>query len=478
MDCRQKVAEIQEAIWQGTAYTVSSAEQDVRERIEAVRSECGEAATLFLKIQADLVFGKCTLDAAITTLEGLKAEPAHPAWLRLYVLGALSRLLHDPEAPDRTDSLRQEIITLARESGSHVAEVVALTNWAYVLYDRKEFAQALSRFNQAQAALASLPSEVQNRRGVPEARGRIKLLQAKFTLDKALEERGIIEDSDLALIDSLIEQSTNADPENPHRQVNTPVDWAEHLLRLSSRLNRSDLLPRIRKALDDAYQGYKSHPCDWCRAYFHQVQGERWLFEGDLYSRDDLSRAREYWEKGISECKKSISLYDKTKHRDIRYPQRALESLNTRKAMADKPRKVFLSHKGTDKPLVRAFKQTLELLRYEPWLDEDAMVAGVPLERSILQGMKESCGVVFFITPSFKDEGFLETEINYAIAEKRSKAKDFAIITLVFKDEAGNSGPVPELLKQYVWKEPQGELEALREVIRALPLSPRLPEWR
>ena len=73
-------------------------------------------------------------------------------------------------------------------------------------------------------------------------------------------------------------------------------------------------------------------------------------------------------------------------------------------------KKVFLSHKGADKAVATDFKQTLALLGYEPWLDEDAMPAGTELARGLLHGMKDSCGVVFFITPSFEDESYLRTE--------------------------------------------------------------------
>ena len=135
-------------------------------------------------------------------------------------------------------------------------------------------------------------------------------------------------------------------------------------------------------------------------------------------------------------------------------------------------KKIFLSHKGKDKQLVRDFKETLEALGYEPWLDEDAMVAGTSLQRGILQGMKDSCAVVFFITPSFKEEGFLESEIDYAITEKHSKGDKFSIIILQFIDDLGNKGLIPELLQHYVWKTPKTNLEALREIIRALPIIP------
>lgn len=141
-------------------------------------------------------------------------------------------------------------------------------------------------------------------------------------------------------------------------------------------------------------------------------------------------------------------------------------------------KKVFLSHKGVDKGMVIDFKKTLELLGFSPWLDEDAMPAGTTLERGLLKGMQESCGVVFFITPSFKDQGYLETEVNYAIREKRAKGDKFAIIALQFEDVDGAVGEIPELLKDYVWKKPKTQLEAIREIVRALPVVPGTVDWR
>ena len=141
-------------------------------------------------------------------------------------------------------------------------------------------------------------------------------------------------------------------------------------------------------------------------------------------------------------------------------------------------KRVFLSHKGVDKDIVVDFKTTLDILGYAPWIDEEAMPAGTALERGLLQGMQDSCGVVFFITPSFKDEGYLETEVNYAIQEKREKGDRFAIIALQFVDDDGNVGVIPELLKAYVWKKPKTRLEALREMVRALPIVARDVDWR
>ena len=142
-------------------------------------------------------------------------------------------------------------------------------------------------------------------------------------------------------------------------------------------------------------------------------------------------------------------------------------------------RKIFLSHKGSDKDTVIDLRETLEELGYEPWLDDDAMPAGTLRERGLLQGMQASCAVVFFVTPSFKDEGYLATELDYAIEEKRCKRDRFAIITLRLEGSGDDAAPkVPGLLNRFIWKTPRGPLEALREIVRALPIAAKNVEWR
>lgn len=139
-------------------------------------------------------------------------------------------------------------------------------------------------------------------------------------------------------------------------------------------------------------------------------------------------------------------------------------------AMNMVPMKVFLSHKSTNKQKVREFKDCLQLLGFQPWLDEDAMQAGSHLERSLQQGMKDSCAAIFFITPDYKDESYLASEVDYAIARKREDSS-FAIITLVLSNEQGDKGQVPDLLRPYVWKEPSSDLIALNDILKALPLQ-------
>ena len=128
--------------------------------------------------------------------------------------------------------------------------------------------------------------------------------------------------------------------------------------------------------------------------------------------------------------------------------------------------KIFLSHKGIDKQLVIDYKETLSLLGFEVWLDDDAMPAGSNLIRSIHQGIIESCAIVFFITDDFKDESWIAKEVDYAM-QKKVKDNNFAIITIVFSSEEN----VPEILKDYVYKKVSSPLEGLREILRGLPIE-------
>ncbi|MDL1163818.1 toll/interleukin-1 receptor domain-containing protein [Yersinia pestis] len=142
------------------------------------------------------------------------------------------------------------------------------------------------------------------------------------------------------------------------------------------------------------------------------------------------------------------------------------------------PKKIFLSHKSSNKPMVRNYFGLLKELGFNPWLDEDAMVAGVNPDRGIIEGFKESCACVFFITPEFVDEKFLADEIDNARHEKREKGDNFSIITLQFQDAQGNVGLIPDLLKRTIWKSPSNDLEAVREIVRALPIKLGSPDWK
>jgi hypothetical protein len=59
-------------------------------------------------------------------------------------------------------------------------------------------------------------------------------------------------------------------------------------------------------------------------------------------------------------------------------PNGTFEALLSRheQCMGLAPMKIFLSHKGVDKEMVRRFEKLLRALGFDPWLDDDAMPAG------------------------------------------------------------------------------------------------------
>ena len=135
--------------------------------------------------------------------------------------------------------------------------------------------------------------------------------------------------------------------------------------------------------------------------------------------------------------------------------------------------RIFMSHRSVDKGIVRPYREVLDELGYQPWMDEHDMPAGSTLHRALTAGMDASCAVVFFITPNFEDERWLAREIDQAISRKVNEGDKFAIITLVF-----GAAEVPRPLREYVWANVNGEADALRQIVRALPIEMGPPRWR
>lgn len=134
---------------------------------------------------------------------------------------------------------------------------------------------------------------------------------------------------------------------------------------------------------------------------------------------------------------------------------------------------VFLSHKSVDKDRVRKYKRALEELGFKPWLDEDAVAAGNVLHRALNEGIDSSCAAVFFVTPEFHDEGWLEVEVTRAVNRKVKRKNKFSIITLVIGD-----AKVPRSLEDYVWAKVDDDIDGLREIVRALPIELGAVRWK
>jgi hypothetical protein len=134
---------------------------------------------------------------------------------------------------------------------------------------------------------------------------------------------------------------------------------------------------------------------------------------------------------------------------------------------------IFLSHKTIDKPVVMPFHNVLVELGFSPWLDKDAMRAGDVVHRGISGGFDKACAVVFFITANFADERWLSMEIDEAIQRNIERGERFKILTLLF-----DGAQVPRALQRFRHITVGDPVEALRDLIRGLPVVLGPPRWR
>jgi hypothetical protein len=260
-----------------------------------------------------------------------------------------------------------------------------------------------------------------------------------------------------------------------HRQVNTRLELTAELIDLG--LPWLDhTTPDIERALDDAHRELNAHACVYCETYYPEVLGRSLILKGQAELPYHATEALKLCKKGVEELRRAETQLRSMKHPKEQEIARRIEDTNAMIVAESRPRKIFLSHSSHDKEVVRQFKALLETVGFEPWLDEDAMVAGTPLERGLHAGMQESCAAVFFITENFEDSSYLATEIDYAIEQQR-KNEHFATVTLVLSDAIKNE-KVPVLLRRFVYKRPRSLILAANELVRALPLMPLRPVWR
>lgn len=132
--------------------------------------------------------------------------------------------------------------------------------------------------------------------------------------------------------------------------------------------------------------------------------------------------------------------------------------------------RIFLSHKGINKPLVEKIDRALRLLNLKTWFDRDDLAAGDTLVRSIDNAFESCSAAVFFISGEYVDAGVIRKEIDRAIHESAMRSESFRIIPLVLAQHRGNDAGVPVPLQTLVWKTVD-DIEIIPTILRALPTS-------
>lgn len=131
--------------------------------------------------------------------------------------------------------------------------------------------------------------------------------------------------------------------------------------------------------------------------------------------------------------------------------------------------KIFLSHKGIDKPLVEEIDRALRLLNLKTWFDRDDLNAGDTLVRGVDQAFAKCSAAVFFISKEYVDTGVIRHEISRALHEATIRGDSFQIIPLVLRQHGGSDGHVPAPLQTLVWKTVD-DVQIVPTILKALPV--------
>ena len=388
---------------------------------------------------------------------------------RVYSLWLMARLQMYVSNFEENSTLRQRALDICHENSLNLQECITYVNWVLpaLYWDKTEIANYY--LTKSERLLAKLPKRLLRDPDGFGLRSRIKAHKAKMLISSATKT-DIYSGKITQEVSTIYQAITGEILDSDHLRMNYEVEWAYWLLELRSR-GATSTLKQTHDVLELAAAGIDAHDCNLCVGFFHEVRARAYRAQAEEVLDLDNEEGVKNLVLASVEGKRAAEVYGSISHPNERFGREIAEKSLTEVTALQKPNKIFLSHAGVNKQVVRRFKVALESLKFSPWLDEDAMSAGVQLDRALLQGMKASCAAVFFITPDFKDSGFLASEIDYAIAEQRSRPEDFAIITLVFSDDEGNSGEVPSLLRRFLWKQPSDELSALVEIVRAVPLT-------
>jgi len=455
-------------------YQVPKARDQLARRIAEI-GERDSALAEYLQIVTDYSLGGIAHSKAVQRLKALLTEATSPMALAHAYL-YLAKLTLKVESVETNYRYREAGLHIARTYNLHLVELVTLANWAIAALELDDEFIADAMVRQVSLKLSSLPNELLHEPEVDEVRGRLSAIQGKVVL------RGLRKETDLFLVarqfaeaKHLYDEALAFDRTNAHRQVNTRAEFALETLSLPMPIPAL-LAGSIDEVLDEAHAGLDAHQCDACRALYYEARSKASVMRGSILRGASGQAAVGEWQRGVEHSQRRTAHLDALGHPEKEEAMQMTVILEQLIAREEQPRQIFLSHSGKDKDRVRQFSRALAALAYEPWLDEDALVAGAPLERGLREGLARSCAAVFFVTKDFTDSGYLATEVDYAVEEKRAKDDRFAIVTLVLDKDVKDR--IPALLRRFVWKEPTSDLEALVELVRAVPLQPVRPSWR
>ena len=474
-ECRDLYGRILHLLHGGTTrFRKDKLFREIKENIDEYASGCNQDVARFFYIILDHLHQKVTIPATIRKLDTLIGESASDlaTYYALTLKAGISLLT---ESFVENGRHREAALRLARQHGWTELCLRTNTNWAFMALEKGQLTVAREKTDEARLLIATMDKKLMGGDLAFEAlSSRLKAHEARITIREAIESNSVEDGANRAY--ELYEAAYRQVIEDDHLRTNCTIEWADEFQQIAD-IDYNIGLQRAEDALELAARSLDTHICDFCSGYYHRVKGNLIATQAREAAILSPTSAINLLKAARQQLETSFECFSKTEHPQAATTKKALERVSSQEAILMRPDMVFLSHRSADKSLVRRFASALDTIGYRTWLDEKAMTAGVVLHRGLLDGMKNSAAAIFFITPDFADEGYLAKEIEYALQQEQERPGEFKIVPIVFRDAAGKTGTVPDLLRTYVYKHPENELEALEEIIRAVPLTIPPPRW-
>jgi hypothetical protein len=140
-------------------------------------------------------------------------------------------------------------------------------------------------------------------------------------------------------------------------------------------------------------------------------------------------------------------------------------------AASSRSLRIFLCHASSDKPAVRDLYRRLQLDGFDPWLDEDDLMAGQDWEREISYALRAANVVIVCLSrTSITKEGYVQKEIRQAldVADEKPEGTIFLVPTKLEECD------VPNRLRRWHWVD-LFEANGYEKLLRALRLRTGVP---
>jgi len=459
----------------GTRYTTEVRYSEINQDLAEFRQAWPGPAADFLQVQLETTFGRLSVPEAVKRLSDIADNLEAPDEIRTHALVSLAWFTSATEPAAVNDEYRTRALELAVAQGALGWALVILVNHMAVSAQRGDYAPIQALAEEKERLVSRMPRDVLARPANQEAMSRAMTHEAKATLH--LADPSSPESFELAIQDAIgkYQQAIEREIADDERRFNFMVELAQELTLLSARTEYTAPLESASAVLDAALPSLNAHACYRCRGYYEYVRAQWYACAAHARLETSAPEVPGLLHRAVGHAERSAKELAPMQHPLGDVARELQEDLQREAILAARPKRVFLSHAGADKPLVRRVHRALSVVGYEPWLDDEDMVAGTRLFGGIKAGLAASCAAVFFVTDEFEDDRYIRQEVDWALEQKISRGDEFAIITLLFP--GASTERIPEVLRTYVWKEPEFEVDALTELIRALPVRPGTPHW-